>query len=807
MSLATALNSAVSNLKVVQEGIAIASNNISNIDTPGYIRQSADQVPLISGGIGQGVEIAGVFADVDRQLLLSIQRQTADLGYANSLSDAYDSIQRLFGQPDSGNSLDQKVSDFFNSMQILSNNPETNSLRLSAVTDADELAKKIQEIATGLHQMQLDIDKQIHSQIDSVNTLISQLYSNNTEILSFPEGTQGRLGVEQQREVNLRKLSEYLDIQVTENRFGQVSIITGGGISLLDDTGKYQISHTSAASIDNFKNNLQMQAVTVASVKGDGTLSSTTVDLVSSGTVTNVTTGLTSGSIKGLMDLRNTKIPSILEQIDTFASVLTDAVNAIHNDGVSFPPPTVLNGETPVKATDNIGFEGKVMIAITNEDGTPPISPFPDEQYLRPLTLDLSTLDSGDGAGQPTVQTIIDEINDYYGPVQNRAVVGNLRNVRLAAIGDTLADAGSSTFDLEFDNISAFNSTIEIQGITIIDPNDLSEVAGALPATTTYTIDPGDRKRTGVPITLDFSGDDNRASYTVRIQIQVTDNANPANVSVATVDFTVSDDVTGIKNDRYNAVDVTNISGTSAFYVAPSSQSYLTASLVDANGNPTVSGFDGYLKLKTTPSPGQTFGVAIDQLDSREIGLPTTPTSDVTGRGFSHFFGLNNLYVENDVLRGSAINMSLRSDIAANSSLFATGELVRSNQPSDPTQASYTYGLGSGNNKTALRMSELSKQNSFFASAGGLPSLNTTIAGYSSSMIGYIATVSLNLSNNQATEKLALDGLKDLFQESSGVNSDEELARIMEMENNYRASTKIIGIVQELFRALSDTFN
>ncbi|PIR37311.1 MAG: flagellar hook-associated protein FlgK [Alphaproteobacteria bacterium CG11_big_fil_rev_8_21_14_0_20_39_49] len=802
-TLSNALSASLSSLKTVQESISVGANNVANADTPGYVRQTVNQQSIVTDGVGQGVQVVSITANVDEQLLKSLRTQFSELGYANALNDYYDTAQTLLGRPSDNNSLSSSIDKFLADFQILSDNPQTASLQLAAVNSAVDLSNKISQTARDLHNLQVDADAQINAEVNQVNSIILSLYDTNVQIINFPEGTAGRLEIEQEREVLLRQLSEYVNVSTNVNSKGTLTVLTGSGLSLLESSGPYQLSHSAVPSRDNFVNGTQRSAITISPLNDNGTLGEP-VDLVTSGIGSSVTTSLTSGSIKGLVEIRELELPNIIEQLDNLALELTKQVNAITNNGASFPPPSSLTGTTSISSTTSVGFSGEVMIAVLDSDGTPPASPYPDEENLRPLTLDLGSLDSGDGAGQPDMQTIVDEINYYYGPPQPRAEVGNLRDITLAAVSTNIADGGTAQFDLQLDNVSTENATVVINSITVIDPIDSSQTynAATLPNPNSYVVNPGDRERTGIPFTVDFGGDDNRASYTVRVQVQVTDESG--NVSVADIDYTVNDDVTGVKNDRYPPADVTNVSGTSTLHAAPSSQGFLTASIVDENGFTVPAGTDGFLKLTTNGNSD--YGVVMSELNSQEVGLPSTPSSSVTNKGFSDYLGMNNFFEPHGTTGGSALNMSVRSDIVSNPSKLQRASLILSNQPSDPDSAVYTYEIGSGDNAILSSIASLNDVDVSFASAGSLPNVTTTLTGYSADIIGYTSTISVRFYNVQKIEALGLEGLNDLLFKQAGVNTDDELARIIELENNYKASAQIISTIQELFRALQQAF-
>ena len=68
MTLNGIMSAATSGLQVAQTGLRTVSDNIANVDTPGYIRKVADQTSVSYGGAGAGVTIAQIRLASDRFL-------------------------------------------------------------------------------------------------------------------------------------------------------------------------------------------------------------------------------------------------------------------------------------------------------------------------------------------------------------------------------------------------------------------------------------------------------------------------------------------------------------------------------------------------------------------------------------------------------------------------------------------------------------------------------------------------------------------------------------------------------------------
>lgn len=89
-----------------------------------------------------------------------------------------------------------------------------------------------------------------------------------------------------------------------------------------------------------------------------------------------------------------------------------------------------------------------------------------------------------------------------------------------------------------------------------------------------------------------------------------------------------------------------------------------------------------------------------------------------------------------------------------------------------------------------------------FAPAGSLGSSRTTFAGYAANIISGVATAADNAAgaynlatSNQSTIEVSISS-------QSGVNIDEETARLSELENMYSSAAQILSIVNAMFESL-----
>src|SRR6187399_78439 len=105
MSLSLSLNNALSGLRANQQAISILSHNIANANTEGYSRQVLDQSAQYIAGVGSGVNIDDVVRKVDKYLQRAVITQGSAVARSNVVSEYYDRINVMLGQPGAQNTL------------------------------------------------------------------------------------------------------------------------------------------------------------------------------------------------------------------------------------------------------------------------------------------------------------------------------------------------------------------------------------------------------------------------------------------------------------------------------------------------------------------------------------------------------------------------------------------------------------------------------------------------------------------------------------------------------------------------------
>lgn len=790
MSLILALKGAVSGIRTNQQALSLLTQNITNANSEGYSRQVVTQSQQIIGGVGAGVRIEDVQRAVDQFIMIAARQQSAKVGTQQAKVDYLSSVQFLYGQPGSGNDLKTYADNFFSSLREVSNSPEQTYLRSQAVTNADFFSTQVSTLARSLYQARFDADQEVDQVVDDINNVLDGIAATNAaikEVKRVGGATGGRLNaLYDTRDQQLRELNSYLDVIVIFNEDGTVNISSQNG-DLLNEN-RYHLEYLPQRRVEEFINDTPLNEIKVTLLDFDGNLTNTSRTLVSGGAAGTVTTELNDGRLLGLIEARDIDLPRQIDQLDEFASKLRDQVNAVHNKGVGFPPPRTLTGTRLISAADERVFAGNTRIAALDSTGKPIASPYASEDFLRPLEIDFSTVYGPSGAGSPTTADIMREINSYFTHA-NRASLGNLTDIKLAAVNNDIAANGTFTFDLDLDNATATNAVVQVVGIT---SPDAGITFSAIPATlgTGVTVQAGDRKRfTGLDITADFSAAVGPGPHVIQVDILV--DGVPS-----TIEYTVAEGISGVRNNRYSATGIA--AGTATLEVPTTVNPLIKAQLVDADGNVTTSG-EGYLQLTGYSAD---IRVAIDEMDSADGG-EAGDVSTATNRGFSYFFELNNFFTSNDnELRNSALNLDVESRILANTGLFAMGRLAASITTGTDPVYTYETSISSSGNITAL--ADLVLEQVTFDEAGTLPEINLSFTGYLAEILGFSGQALSNAEDSLANQQILQDALDEKVDSSRGVNIDEELANSVLLQNSYQAVARMIGIIDELFQRLID---
>ncbi|NOY85635.1 MAG: flagellar hook-associated protein FlgK [Nitrospirae bacterium] len=297
-----------------QKGLEVTSQNIANINTPGYTRQAVSfntTTPLSTapGQTGTGVEISEIRRVVNRFIESQITSGESSFGRLETESGLLNRVESIFSAA-GGSGLNLAISDLFSALQDVSNAPADRPARTVLLERAKQLSQQIVTADTQFRQIRTDANKAVLGVLNDVNLFASQVATLNDRIKVVNLSGQNANDLLDQRQVLINKISERIDIQTIEDSFGQTTIFVGNGKALVE--GKNAGSLVAAASADNDGfSNISFRS--------------------SNGSLTDITSAISNGSLSALIDVRDNKVPGFMDQLDQLSASLVNEFNQVHS--------------------------------------------------------------------------------------------------------------------------------------------------------------------------------------------------------------------------------------------------------------------------------------------------------------------------------------------------------------------------------------------------------------------------------------------------------------------------------------------
>jgi flagellar hook-associated protein 1 FlgK len=354
LSLDGILSSALTALQTNSAALRVISNNVANMNTPGYTRRMVNEQALTIGGQLAGVQIADVQRVTDKFLLQEVLSSNAASSQYSTQSGIFDQINGLLGQPGDGTALTSRLDNIFAALGQASLSPNASTSQLSVLSSYQSFASAVSSLSSSLSTLKSQTDRQIGNSTGSVNDLIKQVFSLNQQIQTATASGDTSSGLLDQRDQAVQQLSQYMDVRTSEQSNGRLTVMTQDGITLVGDSYA-QLSYSGGGATGSY------------SPISLNTISPNTGDIISTQALDP---HLGSGSLKGLIEMRDNTLPGFEQELGSFARQTALAFNAQNNANAAFPPPASLNGrDTGLLSTDGLNFTGKTTIAVADSNG------------------------------------------------------------------------------------------------------------------------------------------------------------------------------------------------------------------------------------------------------------------------------------------------------------------------------------------------------------------------------------------------------------------------------------------------------
>ncbi|MDX1670384.1 MAG: flagellar hook-associated protein FlgK, partial [Limnobacter sp.] len=230
---------ALSGLNVARAGLSVTSNNIANVNTQGYSRQSLQQNQRESsflGGnyFGQGVDVTSVRRSYSQIISQQEQRATSDAAYYQAKFDQVSRLDGVLGDDASG--LSSALSDFFNSAQVLSTSPTDLSARQNFLSAASSLSSRFNSINGVMDELRAATNLKVEDTVQKINDAAAQIVNLNVRITaansqSFQSSPPNDLL--DQRDELIKELSAQVQLTSVPLEDGSINLFLANGQPLV----------------------------------------------------------------------------------------------------------------------------------------------------------------------------------------------------------------------------------------------------------------------------------------------------------------------------------------------------------------------------------------------------------------------------------------------------------------------------------------------------------------------------------------------------------------------------------------------
>ena len=432
--LTQALRTARSGLLVNQQTLDVVDNNIANVNSEGYSRKIVNTETRVLNGVPSGIQIAEIIRRVDEGLLKNIRTELAELNKFTVQDDFFARTQDLFGKPGENSSLSHLFENFTSALELLAISPNRSLEQAEVVRQAQDVTFALQNMSETIQELRQQADVDIADTVTEMNKIVASIDQLNEDIIT--NGSVGRdvTDLKDQRDQQIDRLSELVDIRFFFRSDDDVVVFTSGGRTLVD-TIPPKITHSAASS------------VSASTTKNEGDFTGIFVGTIVARN--DITDQLRGGQLKGLVDLRDDILANMQSQLDEFAAEMRDVFNQIHNRGVSFP------GAQSYAGTRTFVRSAEQTITFNGTDDT--------------------TVVLFDASGNQTAQTTIRTLNSDVATISIANLATQLQTFLRANGAATATVAISTTNKLDINlntpaiNLSFRDETATTNGSTLED--------------------------------------------------------------------------------------------------------------------------------------------------------------------------------------------------------------------------------------------------------------------------------------------------------------------------------------------------
>jgi flagellar hook-associated protein 1 FlgK len=258
--------------------------------------------------IGTGVVVDQIKRQRDAFADLELRQQTEKQARWEAVANGLRQVEGVLTEP-SDHGLQNMISSFFNSWSELSNNPSSTALRTVVQANGEALTVQFNDVAKRLLSTRQDIDSAIAARVPEINDLGTQLASLNDQIMKSVSSGDIPNDLRDKRDLILDQLAKLAGSTYREEARGSTTVLIGGRVFVNGNIVSQMTTETQTVATGILLHQLRWaQDNTAVNIEG--------------------------GELKGQLELRDTRMPEKIKQLNLLATSIVNNVNQLHKGGV-----------------------------------------------------------------------------------------------------------------------------------------------------------------------------------------------------------------------------------------------------------------------------------------------------------------------------------------------------------------------------------------------------------------------------------------------------------------------------------------
>lgn len=306
-----------------QYKLSTAAHNVNNAAVEGYNRQTvlsqtAGSQAMGGGYVGRGVETVTVSRSYDNFLFTQLVNALGEGAARSSYGTEIERLDTLFADTSVG--ISPAIERFFASVNAVASEPADSAAREEMLGQANNLATQVRETNAYLDQQRGNINTQITTVVEQVNSYLDRISEANQQIVKARASANRHEPNDllDQRDQLVRELNELVGVKVFDQGDGRVSLAVGNGQVVLGGNTVYPLQAMRSGD--------DPQRIVVGLTVRDSTGAPVGIELDES--------YIRGGKLGGLVEYRQEVLDDVQNNLGRMALGLSEAFNAVHTQGL-----------------------------------------------------------------------------------------------------------------------------------------------------------------------------------------------------------------------------------------------------------------------------------------------------------------------------------------------------------------------------------------------------------------------------------------------------------------------------------------